>query len=164
MENCKEKGEKRNEYKDYDAVREKMGVRAVVQIGMLAAVAVILMLFRDSTSVCTVFYKIDFSEVPVLVGCFAMGPVAGALIELVKILLNFVLTGTSTAGVGEIANFVIGCALCVPAGIIYRRNRTRKKCTDRNGNRNDPDDGSWMLCQCVCSSSGIWSCFRNAGQ
>ena len=54
------------------------------------------------------------------------GPVAGALIELVKILLNFVLTGTSTAGVGEIANFVIGCALCVPAGIIYRRNRTRK--------------------------------------
>lgn len=61
-----------------------------------------------------------------LVGCFAMGPVAGALIELVKILLNFVLTGTSTAGVGEIANFVIGCALCVPAGIIYRRNRTRK--------------------------------------
>ena len=131
---------------------KKMGVRAVVQIGMLAAVAVILMLFEIPLPFAPSFYKIDFSEVPVLVGCFAMGPVAGALIELVKILLNFVLTGTSTAGVGEIANFVIGCALCVPAGIIYRRNR------------NDPDDGSWMLCQCVCSSSGIWSCFRNAGQ
>ena len=143
---------------------KKMGVRAVVQIGMLAAVAVILMLFEIPLPFAPSFYKIDFSEVPVLVGCFAMGPVAGALIELVKILLNFVLTGTSTAGVGEIANFVIGCALCVPAGIIYRRNRTRKNSTDRNGNRNDPDDGSWMLCQCVCSSSGIWSCFRNAGQ
>ena len=100
---------------------KKMGVRAVVQIGMLAAVAVILMLFEIPLPFAPSFYKIDFSEVPVLVGCFAMGPVAGALIELVKILLNFVLTGTSTAGVGEIANFVIGCALC-----IYRRNRTRK--------------------------------------
>jgi len=105
---------------------KKMGVRAVVQIGMLAAVAVILMLFEIPLPFAPSFYKIDFSEVPVLVGCFAMGPVAGALIELVKILLNFVLTGTSTAGVGEIANFVIGCALCVPAGIIYRRDRTRK--------------------------------------
>ena len=95
---------------------KKMGVRAVVQIGMLAAVAVILMLFEIPLPFAPSFYKIDFSEVPVLVGCFAMGPVAGALIELVKILLNFVLTGTSTAGVGEIANFVIG----------YRRNRTRK--------------------------------------
>ena len=105
---------------------KKMGVRAVVQIGMLAAVAVILMLFEIPLPFAPSFYKIDFSEVPVLVGCFAMGPIAGALIELVKILLNIVLTGTSTAGVGEIANFVIGCAFCVPAGIIYRRNRTRK--------------------------------------
>ena len=142
MENCKEKGEKRNEYKDYDAVREKngsktltnadakiqpkLGVKALVQIGMLSAIAIILMMFEIPLPFAPSFYKIDFSEVPVLVGCFAMGPVAGALIELVKILLNFVLTGTSTAGVGEIANFVIGCALCVPAGIIYRRNRTRK--------------------------------------
>ena len=61
-----------------------------------------------------------------MVGCFAMGPLAGAVIELVKILLNFVLTGTDTAGVGELANFIIGCSLCVPAGLIYRRNRTRK--------------------------------------
>ena len=70
---AKKKGEKRNEYKDYDAVREKMGVRAVVQIGMLAAVAVILMLFEIPLPFAPSFYKIDFSEVPVLVGCFAMG-------------------------------------------------------------------------------------------
>lgn len=54
------------------------------------------------------------------------GPLAGAVIEFVKILLNFVFTGTDTAGVGELANFIIGCSLCVPAGLIYRRNRTRK--------------------------------------
>ena len=57
---------------------KKMGVRAVVQIGMLAAVAVILMLFEIPLPFAPSFYKIDFSEVPVLVGCFAMGPVAGA--------------------------------------------------------------------------------------
>ena len=49
-----------------------------------------------------------------------------SLVELVKILLNFVMTGTSTTGVGEIANFIIGCSFCVPAGLIYRKNRTRK--------------------------------------
>ena len=105
---------------------KKMGVRAVVQIGMLAAVAVILMLFEIPLPFAPTFYKIDLSEVPVLVGCFAMGPMAGVLVELVKILLNFVMTGTSTAGVGEIANFIIGCSFCVPAGLIYRKNRTRK--------------------------------------
>ena len=104
----------------------KLGVKAIVKIGMLGAIAVVLMLFEIPLPFAPSFYEIDFSEVPVLVGCFAMGPFAGALIELIKILLNFVLTGTQTAGVGEIANFIIGCALCVPAGLIYRRNRTRK--------------------------------------
>lgn len=104
----------------------RLGVKALVKIGMLAAVAVILMLFEIPLPFAPSFYEIDFSEVPVLVGCFAMGPFAGALIEFVKILLNFVITGTDTAGVGEIANFIIGCSLCVPAGLIYRRNRTRK--------------------------------------
>ena len=104
----------------------KFGVKALVKIGMLAAVAVILMIFEIPLPFAPAFYEIDFSEVPVMVGCFAMGPLAGALIELVKILLNFVITGTDTAGVGELTNFIIGCSLCVPAGLIYRRNRTRK--------------------------------------
>lgn len=55
-----------------------------------------------------------------------MGPAAGAAIELVKILLNFVITGTDTAGVGEVANFVIGCSLCLPAAVIYKKKRTKK--------------------------------------
>lgn len=107
-------------------VREQFGVRALVNIGMLAAIAIILMLFEIPLPFAPSFYEIDFSEVPVMVGCFAMGPFAGALIEFVKIMLNFVFTGTDTAGVGELANFVIGCSLCVPAGLIYRRKRTRR--------------------------------------
>ena len=98
----------------------------ITQIGMLGAIAVVLMLFDIPLPFAPSFYKIDFSEVPVLVGCFAMGPAAGALIELVKIVLNLVINGTDTAFVGEIANLIIGCALCVPAGIIYKRKKSKK--------------------------------------
>ena len=80
-------------------IQPKLGVKALVQIGMLSAIAVVLMMFDIPLPFAPTFYKIDLSEVPVLVGCFAMGPMAGVLVELVKILLNLVLTGTQTAGV-----------------------------------------------------------------
>lgn len=104
----------------------RSGVRMIVQIGMLAALALILMFFEIPLPFAPSFYEIDFSEVPVLIGCFTMGPMAGAAVELVKILLALVLKGTTTAGVGEIANFIIGCSFCVPAGLLYKRNRTRR--------------------------------------
>lgn len=104
----------------------RMGIRTIAQVSMLSAIATVLMLFEIPLPFAPAFYEIDFSEVPVLVGCFVMGPLAGAVIELIKILLNLVINGTMTAGVGEAANFLIGCALCVPAGLIYKRNRTRK--------------------------------------
>lgn len=104
----------------------KVNIRMIVQIGMLSAIAVILMLFEIPLPFAPSFYEIDFSEVPVMVGCFVMGPMAGTVIEFIKILLNLVINGTVTAGVGEAANFVIGCALCVPAGVVYKKNHTRK--------------------------------------
>lgn len=104
----------------------RISVHTTVKIGMLAAISVVLMLFEIPLPFAPSFYEIDFSEVPVLIGAFAMGPVAGAAIELVKILLNLVITGTDTAGVGELANFIIGCSLCLPAAIVYKRKKTRK--------------------------------------
>lgn len=104
----------------------RISVRTTAKIAMLAAISVVLMLFEIPLPFAPSFYEIDFSEVPVLIGAFAMGPAAGAAIELVKILLNFIITGTDTAGVGELANFIIGCSLCVPAAIIYKRHKTRK--------------------------------------
>ncbi|MDO4313608.1 MAG: ECF transporter S component [Eubacteriales bacterium] len=101
-------------------------IRTIAQIGMLGAISVILMLFEIPLPFAPSFYEIDFSEVPVLVGCFAMGPAAGAAIELIKILLNFAINGTITAGVGELANFLLGCSFVVPAGIIYKKMHTRK--------------------------------------
>lgn len=100
-------------------------VRKMAQIGMLSAIAVVLMLFEVPLPFAPAFYEIDFSEVPVLVGCFAMGPLAGVAIELVKILLNLALNGSITAGVGEIANLLIGCAFVLPAGWIYRKRHNR---------------------------------------
>lgn len=100
-------------------------VKKIAQIGMLSAIAVVLMLFEIPMPFAPGFYKMDLSEVPVLIGCFALGPVAGITIELVKILLNFLIDGSVTAGVGELANFLIGCSLCVPAGVIYKRNKSK---------------------------------------
>lgn len=104
-----------------------LGTREITTIGMLGAVAAVLMLFEIPLPFAPSFYEIDLSEVPVLIGTFAMGPIAGAFVELVKIILNFVINGTMTAGVGELANFCLGCAFCVPAGVIYRRRKTRKR-------------------------------------
>lgn len=106
--------------------KTKNKIRVMVQTGMLAAIAVVLMLFEIPLPFAPSFYEIDFSEVPVLIGCFTMGPLAGAAIEFLKIMLNFAINGTVTAGVGEIANFLIGCAMVIPAGIIYKKVRTRK--------------------------------------
>jgi len=104
----------------------KMGVQAIAQIGMLSAIAAVLMLFEIPLPFAPSFYEIDLSEVPVLIGCFVMGPAAGAIIEFVKIMLNFVMNGTITAGVGEFGNFLIGCAFVVPAGMVYHKIRSRK--------------------------------------
>lgn len=105
--------------------KTKVTVKMIAQIGMLGAIAVVLMLFEIPLPFAPSFYEIDFSEVPVLIGAFTMGPVAGVLIELVKILLNFLINGSKTAGVGELANFLIGCAFCLPASYIYRKFHTR---------------------------------------
>ena len=71
------------------------------------------------------FYKLDFSELPVMLCGFYLGPSAAVLCEAVKILLKLLLKGTSTAFVGDFANFVIGCSLVLPAAIIYHIRKTR---------------------------------------
>lgn len=101
-------------------------VKMMVEIAMLGAIATVLMLFEIPLPFAPAFYQIDLSEVPILIGCFSMGPLAGAAIEFLKILLNFLINGTITAGVGELANFIVGCALVLPAGFIYKYHKTKK--------------------------------------
>lgn len=96
------------------------------KVAMLSALAAVLMLFEFPLPfIAPHFYELDFSEVPVLVGAFAMGPMAGIVIEGIKIFLNFLLNGTMTAGVGELANFVMGAVFVLPAAIIYKREKTK---------------------------------------
>ena len=101
--------------------------RTIVEIGMLGAIATVLMLFEFPLPfIAPPFYELDFSEVPVLVGAFALGPMAGASIELIKILINLLINGTVTAFVGEIGNYLLGCSFVIPAAIIYKKYKSKK--------------------------------------
>ncbi|MBQ8539312.1 MAG: ECF transporter S component [Ruminococcus sp.] len=100
--------------------------RKLVVTAMLSALATVLMIFEIPLPfIAPPFYEMDFSEVPVLIGAFSMGPSVGVIIEAVKILLNLIINGTTTGGIGEIANFVIGCAYILPASIIYKKKKTK---------------------------------------
>ncbi|MBQ3127124.1 MAG: ECF transporter S component [Clostridia bacterium] len=99
-------------------------IKYIAKIGVLSAVAAILMLFEFPLWFAPGFYKLDLSETVILIGGFALGPVAGVLIELLKNLLNLLLNGTTTAFVGEFANFVTGCVFVVPAALIYRHRKS----------------------------------------
>lgn len=98
----------------------------MAKIGVLSAIAVVLMLISFPIVIAPSFYKLDFSEVAVLLGGFALGPVAAIIIETIKILLNLLINGTQTAGVGELANFIMGLALVLPAVYIYRYKKSFK--------------------------------------
>ena len=100
--------------------------RKLAMIGMFSAIAMILHVLDFPIFFAPGFYKMDFSELPVLVGSFAFGPVAGVMMEFVKILLKLCIKGTSTAFIGDLANFVVGCSLIIPASTVYSFKKTKK--------------------------------------
>lgn len=106
--------------------RSRITTKTIARIAVLGAIAFVLMLFEFPLPFAPSFYQIDLSEVAVLIGTFAMGPVEGVIIEALKVVLHILFHGTTTAYVGELANFIIGCAFIVPAGIIYKHHKTRK--------------------------------------
>ena len=105
---------------------DRLKVRRMTLIALLSAIAFVLNMFSVPLGFLPSFYKIDLSELPVLVGAFTLGPVAGVTSEFVKIILNILIGGTTTAFVGEFANFLIGCAFIVPASILYYAKKTKK--------------------------------------
>ena len=114
--------------KKNDVTERILSTRKITMIGLFSALAVILhMLDFPIPFLAPGFYQLDFSEIPALVGAFAFGPVAGVMIEFCKILLKLVIKGTSTAFVGDLANFVIGCSLILPASILYLFKKTKKR-------------------------------------
>ncbi len=93
---------------------------------VFATLAGVLMLVEIPLFFAPSFYKIDLSEIPVLICTFYLGPVAGVAAELLKVMVKLLLKGTSTAFVGDFANFAVGCALVLPASIIYHVKKTKK--------------------------------------
>ena len=100
--------------------------RRCAYIGIFGAIAAVLMYLEFPLPFAPSFYQIDFSEVPVLICSFSLGPVAGVVCELVKIILKLLIKGTSTAFVGDFANFVVGCSLVLPATVVYHRFKSKK--------------------------------------
>ena len=100
--------------------------RYVSIVGICAAIATVLhVLDFPLLFLAPEFYKLDFSELPVLLCGFYLGPTATVACEGVKILLKLVVKGTSTAFVGDFANFVVGCSFVLPATIWYHRHKSR---------------------------------------
>ena len=108
-------------------IRQVTPARRVSIIGICAAIATVLhILDFPLLFIAPEFYKLDFSELPVMLCGFYLGPSATVACEAVKILLKLLFKGTSTAFVGDFANFVVGCSLVLPATIIYHLGKKKK--------------------------------------
>ncbi len=93
---------------------------------MLSAIAFILMFLEFPLPMLVPgFIKLDFSDLPALLGAFALGPAYGVVISLLKNILHILIKGTQTAAVGELANFLMGAVFAYIAGAVYRFRRTR---------------------------------------
>lgn len=117
MENTKTTPKKKSKLYSPQKIR-KLTVTAI-----LAAVAAVLMFLQFSVPVMPGFIKMDVSNFPALIAAYAFGPVSGVGVCLIKNLIN--LFSTSTGGVGELSDFILGCMMVIPAGLIYKRKKTR---------------------------------------
>lgn len=105
-------------------MNKKHDVRKMTATAMLAAVSTVLMFFSFNVPLMPGFIKMDLSELPALIAAFTFGPVAGVTVCLVKNLVNVFFT--TTGGIGEISNFILGVAFVAPAGYLYKLNKTKK--------------------------------------
>lgn len=98
----------------------------IAYTAIFATMAAVLMLLEFPLPFAPPFYKLDLSELPVMICTFYLGPVAGVVAEFMKVFLKLLLKGTSTAFVGDFANFVVGCTFVIPASVIYHAKPSRR--------------------------------------
>ena len=106
-----------------NAINNSVSIRNITVTALMSAAATVLMFVSFGLPILPSYLKVDFSELPALLTSFALGPVYGVIVCLVKNLFN--VAATTTGGVGELCNFLLGALFVAPAGIIYRRHRTR---------------------------------------
>lgn len=109
------------------AKRQLSAARRISILAICGALAWLLMLLEfPVVFLAPGFYKLDFSELPIMLCGFYLGPSAAVACEGLKVILNLLTDGTTTAFVGEFANFTVGCSLVLPAAILYRYHNSRK--------------------------------------
>lgn len=96
----------------------------ITRIAVLASAAAILMALELPVVFMPGFLKLDFSDIPAIIGAFALGPLAGCLIVLLKNMIH--VSSTQTAGIGEMANFFVGAFFVMTAAVIYRLHKNRQ--------------------------------------
>ncbi|MBR6335158.1 MAG: ECF transporter S component [Clostridia bacterium] len=99
----------------------------VTLTAMLSAIAFALMFIEFPVPVMPSFIKFDISDLPPLFASFALGPVYGVIAELIKNILHIIVKGTTSAGVGELSNFLLGAVFCLVAGFIYKSDKNKKR-------------------------------------
>ena len=102
------------------------GTHYISYTAVFSSMAGVLMLIEIPLFFAPGFYKLDLSELPVLICTFYLGPVAGVCSELLKVLIKLLLKGTTTAFVGDFANFVVGSSFILPASIVYHARPGKK--------------------------------------
>lgn len=101
-----------------------LSLKNIAKIAILAALSAIIMQFRFPLPFAPGFLDFDLAEVPSLIGAFAMGPVQGLIIVILKNILKVLISGTNTSFVGEFSNIIVNGALVLVAGFYYRHDRT----------------------------------------
>ena len=108
-------------------MRKKMNVRKYVLIGMMSSLAYVLMMLKFPIPPFPSYLKVDFSDIPALVAALILGPVAGILVELIKNILDYLITGSETGiPVGHFANFIAGISFILPTYFIYNKIKSKK--------------------------------------
>lgn len=109
-----------------ERINKRISTALLTKISVLSVISFLIMYIEVPMWFTPEFLKIDLSDLPALIGSFSLGPIAGVVIELVKNLLKFGLKGTTTLGVGEIANFIVGAIYVWTAGYVYSRSNNFK--------------------------------------
>ncbi|MDU2710130.1 MAG: ECF transporter S component [Finegoldia magna] len=109
-----------------ETTRKNSSTQTMVKISILGAISALLMIFKFPLPFAPPFMTVDIGDLGVLISGFALGPIAGVLTSAVKILLNFIINGTTTGGVGELSNFILSSVFVVVASSIYNKGKSKK--------------------------------------
>ena len=109
-----------------ETTRKNSSTQTMVKISILGAISALLMIFKFPLPFAPPFMTVDIGDLGVLISGFALGPVAGVLTSAVKILLNFIINGTTTGGVGELSNFILSSVFVGVASSIYNKGKSKK--------------------------------------